>query len=517
MIYLATWECDESRPPREERQRPLVVSLSQRVPCSHDPPRARAPVLGACRRRCEPRRLRVHAKPLRSGIASDRTRAGARSHPDGDERAPARQAGAWPPRPSGRIPRARRRAAHPRLELSCSAQPAPATRGSPSTGSPHGYGPMAPGWHTWHLPTDSLIPLRIEARTARDSATVVYPVRRAVPDAGRVVVGSVWLDYPVARADREALALAGRIPRPHRPRERRRRGPAAARGRNRRAPHTAAGVARGARGSAGLRARQHAPPDPHRPRPLSWACCEGEPLGPDPGPMLPLPFTRHLAATRPGRPSRRSRRRHRTGPVAAPDGDARQSADRSRAGRRHDESRAAGQPDRRSRLAGRYLLLVLPDRHPRGRHRPAERRLRLRLSAEAEAWIPVGRSAPASARAGRLRRRRRLGQRHLHAGPRHGAHSAQPAGAVPRRRGRAVAPRPRVRRDGRRRLDALRCRRFTHPADELVAGDDRRGRARLSSWPGRSGATARAGIAPTCCSTFGVRRPSTRATRCEAG
>jgi len=44
------------------------------------------------------------------------------------------------------------------------------------------------------LPADSLIPLRIEARTARDSMSLVYPVRRAVPDAGRLVVGSVWLD-----------------------------------------------------------------------------------------------------------------------------------------------------------------------------------------------------------------------------------------------------------------------------------------------------------------------------------
>src|SRR4029079_6330268 len=46
MIHSATWECDESRPPPEERQRTLVVSLSQRVPCSHDPAQG---TRGGCR------------------------------------------------------------------------------------------------------------------------------------------------------------------------------------------------------------------------------------------------------------------------------------------------------------------------------------------------------------------------------------------------------------------------------------------------------------------------------------
>ena len=239
MIHLETWECDESRPPREERQRPLVVSLSQRVPCSHDPPRARAPVLGARRRRCEPRRLRVHAKPLRSGIASDRPRAGARSHPDGDERAPARQAGAWPPRPSGRIP-APDAVLHIRDSSfvfgSAGTGDARVTiDGQPARVWPNG------AWLAYvHLPTDSLIPLRIEAHTARIPQPWSIPCGARCPTpAASSWARSGWI--PVARADREALALAGRIPRPHCPRERRRRGPTATRGRNRRAPHTAAG------------------------------------------------------------------------------------------------------------------------------------------------------------------------------------------------------------------------------------------------------------------------------------
>ena len=50
-------------------------------------------------------------------------------------------------------------------------------------------------WLAWiALPPDSLMPLRIEARTRTDSAALVFPVRRAVADAGRLTVGSVWLD-----------------------------------------------------------------------------------------------------------------------------------------------------------------------------------------------------------------------------------------------------------------------------------------------------------------------------------
>src|SRR6476660_22868 len=44
------------------------------------------------------------------------------------------------------------------------------------------------------LPADSLMQIRIEARTAADSAVLDYPLRRVVPDAGRVTVGVAWVD-----------------------------------------------------------------------------------------------------------------------------------------------------------------------------------------------------------------------------------------------------------------------------------------------------------------------------------
>ena len=73
-------------------------------------------------------------------------------------------------------------------------------------------------WLAWvALPSDSVIPLRIEARAPTDSAALVYPVRRAMPNGGRVTVGSVWLDSlslsPTGRVwlDRdEYLTLAAR-------------------------------------------------------------------------------------------------------------------------------------------------------------------------------------------------------------------------------------------------------------------------------------------------------------------
>jgi len=40
------------------------------------------------------------------------------------------------------------------------------------------------------LPTDSVMPIRIEARTATDSVGLDYPIRRVVPDAGRLTVGA---------------------------------------------------------------------------------------------------------------------------------------------------------------------------------------------------------------------------------------------------------------------------------------------------------------------------------------
>ncbi len=67
------------------------------------------------------------------------------------------------------------------------------------------------------LPTDSVMPIRIEARTAADSVVLDYPIRRIVPDAGRLTVGAAWVDtlslLPVGRlwlGEGEYLSLAAR-------------------------------------------------------------------------------------------------------------------------------------------------------------------------------------------------------------------------------------------------------------------------------------------------------------------
>jgi N-acetylmuramoyl-L-alanine amidase len=44
------------------------------------------------------------------------------------------------------------------------------------------------------LPRDSVMPIRIEARAGADSAVLEYPIRRVVPDAGRLSVGAAWVD-----------------------------------------------------------------------------------------------------------------------------------------------------------------------------------------------------------------------------------------------------------------------------------------------------------------------------------
>ena len=54
------------------------------------------------------------------------------------------------------------------------------------------------------LPTDSLVQIHIDARTASDSAVLDYPVRRVVPDAGRLTVGAAWVDTL-------SLAPSGRV------------------------------------------------------------------------------------------------------------------------------------------------------------------------------------------------------------------------------------------------------------------------------------------------------------------
>jgi N-acetylmuramoyl-L-alanine amidase len=44
------------------------------------------------------------------------------------------------------------------------------------------------------LPRDTIMPIRIEAHAGPDSAALDYPLRRVVPEAGRLTVGAAWLD-----------------------------------------------------------------------------------------------------------------------------------------------------------------------------------------------------------------------------------------------------------------------------------------------------------------------------------
>ncbi|MGN6393316.1 MAG: N-acetylmuramoyl-L-alanine amidase family protein [Gemmatimonadales bacterium] len=44
------------------------------------------------------------------------------------------------------------------------------------------------------LPHDSIMPIRIEARAGSDSTAIDYPIRRVVPETGRVTVGAAWVD-----------------------------------------------------------------------------------------------------------------------------------------------------------------------------------------------------------------------------------------------------------------------------------------------------------------------------------
>jgi N-acetylmuramoyl-L-alanine amidase len=44
------------------------------------------------------------------------------------------------------------------------------------------------------LPHDTIMAIRIEARAGADSVTLDYPIRRVVPEAGRVTAGAAWLD-----------------------------------------------------------------------------------------------------------------------------------------------------------------------------------------------------------------------------------------------------------------------------------------------------------------------------------
>ena len=140
------------------------------------------------------------------------------------------------------------------------------------------------------LPADSVMPLRIAARAGGDSASILYPVRRVVADAGRVTVGGVWVDSL-------SLSPAGRI--------------WLSRGEY---------LTLGARASEGAQVRLRLPdgtvvPLTPQPQPLEVpppvrafdndtaslqtpvvrdrfvGLLRGRAVGPDPGPIFPLPFT----------------------------------------------------------------------------------------------------------------------------------------------------------------------------------------------------------------------------------
>ena len=139
------------------------------------------------------------------------------------------------------------------------------------------------------LPADSVMQLRVDARAGADSASLVYPVRRAVAEGGRVTVGTVWVDTL-------SLSPTGRI--------------WLGRGEY---------LALGARASEGAEVRLRLPDGsvvPLAPRaqaievppavrafdadttklrtPVARdrfvGLLRGRPVGPDPGPVLPLPF-----------------------------------------------------------------------------------------------------------------------------------------------------------------------------------------------------------------------------------
>jgi N-acetylmuramoyl-L-alanine amidase len=139
------------------------------------------------------------------------------------------------------------------------------------------------------LPADSVMQLRVDARAGADSASLVYPVRRVVAEGGRVTVGTVWVDTL-------SLSPTGRI--------------WLGRGEY---------LALGARASEGAEVRLRLPDGSVVPlapqaqaievppavrafdadttklrtpvvRDRFVGLLRGRPVGPDPGPVLPLPF-----------------------------------------------------------------------------------------------------------------------------------------------------------------------------------------------------------------------------------
>ena len=181
------------------------------------------------------------------------------------------------------------------------------------------------------LPADSVMQLRIDARAGADSTSLVYPVRRVVPDAGRVTAGAVWVDsLSLAPSGRlwlgrgEYLTLNARASEGAEVRLRLADGtlvPLAAQ------PQLLA-VPPGVRAFDGDTTRLRTP----LVRDRFVGLLRGRPVGPDPGPMLSAAVRPRVAGHRLGHRRGDPRRRHGAGALAAAGGAARQPAARRRAG-----------------------------------------------------------------------------------------------------------------------------------------------------------------------------------------
>lgn len=243
------------------------------------------------------------------------------------------------------------------------------------------------------LPADSVMQLHIEAHTDSDSTSLLYPVRRAVPDAGRLTVGSVWLDSlslaPTGRIwlERgEYLTLSARAAEGAEVRLRLPDGgivPLTAQTQSLEVP---AGVRAFDEDTARLRSPVV--------RDRYVGLLRGRPVGPDPGPVLPLPFALTsldtLWATAEailGSDTARVRWPLQVGlldslPVVA---------------ELEDDTTQTGTPDSmtvgRALPGGTYAWFF-----PSGTRAAVSGRrngdLRLRLSRDAEAWVPAAEARP---------------------------------------------------------------------------------------------------------------------------
>ena len=346
-------------------------------------------------------------------------------------------------------------------------------------------------WLAWvALPPDSLMRFRIFARTATDSADLDYPLRRAgwTPPLGAAAVAR--LDF--ACAARARVVAGERVSDALRPRERRRQvrlrlpnGATVPLLPQPRLEEVPEGTRAFDRDTTKLAAEVR--------RDRYVGVIRGRRLGPDPGPVLPVPDA-PAAARAPGLVAGAGVQfvmprlpdslswgvveairgaRHGARPLAAPGLPARHAPARGRAGRR-PQGRGRHRPaHRRTRRARRHLSLVLSLRHPRARERTDERRSP--PSPRAGVGGVGGRRGGASgARGERGAGGRRIGAPHADARPGPDPRPAQPSRAVPGDRDRSHAGAPPLRRAGRRQLDPVR----------------RRGLAGPSGWPGPR-ATAR--------------------------